>query len=132
MWGDLFEPLGGNMRDHTKLLAFQKCDQLAVMMYRATSNFPLEERFGLTAQLRRCAVSAPSNIVEGAARSSDPDYLRFLDISFGSLKEMRYQWSLAHRLEFISEARFAHVDAHLEEAVKTLAGLIKRNRSKRP
>jgi four helix bundle protein len=116
------------MRDHRKLLAFKKADSLAVMMYKATADFPSEERFGLTAQLRRAAVSVPSNIVEGAARDSDADYLRFLDIAFGSLKEMRYQWSLAQRLSFVSDERFEFVDAHLEESVKTLAGLIKKNR----
>jgi four helix bundle protein len=116
------------MRNHRKLLAFQKADELAVSMYRATADFPTEERFGLTAQLRRGAVSVPSNIVEGAARSSVADYVRFLDISFGSLKEMRYQWSLAHRLGFVPERLFDDVDAELDEVARLLVGLIRSTR----
>ena len=72
------------MRDHTKLRAFELADEVTVLIYRATRGFPKEEIYGLTSQMRRAAVSVPSNIVEGCARESQTEYLRFLEIAFGS------------------------------------------------
>ena len=68
------------MRDHMKLRAFELADEVAVLVYRMTAEFPREELYGLTSQMRRAAVSVPSNIVEGCARDSQADYLRFLYI----------------------------------------------------
>ena len=68
------------MRDHKKLRAFELADEVAVLVYRVTAGFPREELYGLTSQMRRAAVSVPSNIVEGCARDSQADYLRFLYI----------------------------------------------------
>ena len=67
------------MRDHTKLRAFELADEVAVLIYRATRGFSKEEIYGLTSQMRRAAVSVPSNIVEGCVRESQAEYLRFLD-----------------------------------------------------
>ena len=83
------------MRDHTKLRAFELADQLAIAVYQATSRFPREEMFGLSAQLRRGAVSVASNIVEGSARSSEAESLHFFDMAYGSAREVEYQIGLA-------------------------------------
>ncbi len=112
------------MRDHTKLKAFALADRLAVAIYQHTAGFPREEIFGLTAQLRRGAVSVPSNIVEGCARHSEADYVHFLDIAYASSREVEYQLSLAVRLGYLA------IDVHQEltrlcaETSKVLTGLL--------
>ena len=113
------------MRDHTKLRAFQLADQVALRTYEATRNFPSDERFGLAGQLRRAAVSAPSNIVEGASRSSESDYVRFLEIAYGSLRELNYQFSLAVRLGFGDRDEITELRVQASEAEKVLAALIR-------
>jgi four helix bundle protein len=113
------------MRDHNKLRAFQLADELAIAIYKHTTTFPEAERFGLTSQLRRAAVSIPSNIVEGCAKSSKTDYLRFLDIAYGSSCEVQYQLSLAHRLRFSDDASYRQVSDLAVETSKVLGGLIR-------
>lgn len=88
------------MRDHNKLQAFQLADESVLLIYKLTKIFPKEELYGLTSQMRRAAVSIPSNIVEGCSRETEAEYLRFLEIAFGSLRELHYQLSLAERLGF--------------------------------
>jgi four helix bundle protein len=113
------------MRDHTKLRAFELADDVVVLVYQVTARFPKEELFGLTSQMRRAAVSIPSNIVEGCARDSEADYLRFLNIAFGSLKELHYQLNLSKRLGFMSNEDSSLVEAKVVEAEKVLNGLIR-------
>ena len=113
------------MRDHTKLRAFELADQLAVAVYQLTRFFPNDEQFGLTSQLRRAAVSVASNIVEGCARSTQADYVRFLDIAYGSAREVEYQLSLASRLGYTPEESFSAVADVADETCRVLSGLIR-------
>ena len=109
------------MRDHTKLRAWEWADEVAMLVYVETRGFPGEERFGLTSQLRRTAVSVASNLVEGCARSSEADYLRFLDIAHGSARELEYQISLALRLNFLdSSSRLPVMTVQLSKMINAL------------
>lgn len=114
------------MRDHTKLRAFQLADEVALLTYKATQAFPASEQFGLSSQMRRSAVSVASNIVEGSARATNADYVRFLDIAFGSLRELEYQISLAARLNYLSTNELL-IDK-TQEAARVLAALIRSRR----
>ncbi len=113
------------MRDHTKLRAFELPDEIATLIYEITAAFPREEAFGLTSQMRQAAVSVPSNIVEGCARDSQADYLRFLYMAFGSLRELRYQFSLSKRLGFLKNDCRQPTEQKLIETEKVLNGLIR-------
>ena len=113
------------MRDHTKLRAFELADEVALLVYKISAGFPKEELYGLTSQMRRAAVSVPSNIVEGCARDSQADYQRFLSIAFGSLRELHYQLSLSVRLGFLDDQEWSLVEAKIIEAEKVLNGLIR-------
>ncbi|MCC7125767.1 MAG: four helix bundle protein [Acidobacteria bacterium] len=88
-------------RNYRRLVAFELADQLAIAVYEATADFPFHERYGLRGQLRRAAVSVPTNIVEGAARDSEAEYLRFLEIAYASAREVEYLTMLAQRLGFL-------------------------------
>jgi len=120
------------MRDHTKLRAFELADELAVLVYRVTASFPREELYGLTSQMRRAAISVASNIVEGCARDSQADYLRFLHMAFGSLRELHYQLSLAKRLGFLSDQDSSLIEPKIVETEKVLNGLIRSLQTKEP
>ena len=113
------------MRDHTKLRAFELADEIAILIYRITKKFPREEIYGLTSQMRRAAVSVPSNIVEGCARESQAEYLRFLEIAFGSLRELHYQLDLSTRLGFCAGYKSAECEAKIVETEKVLGALLR-------
>ena len=90
-------------RDYRKIVAWQRAHQLTLRIYKKTKAFPSEERFGLISQLRRAAYSVPSNIVEGSARGTKKEYLRFLYISLASLKEAEYFLLLSHDLGYLNK-----------------------------
>jgi four helix bundle protein len=116
---------GTSMRDHTKLRAFEMTDEVAVLVYQMTVGFPREELYGLTSQMRRAAVSVPSNIVEGCARNSQADYLRFLTVAFGSQRELHYQIGLSKRLGFLCSHDSSLIEPKIVETEKVLNGLIR-------
>jgi len=94
--------IGDMSTDHRKLSAFTLADEFAIRVYTATREFPSEERFGLRSQLRRAAVSTPTNIVEGCAREFHRERDRFLEIAFASAREVIYLIDLASRLGMLN------------------------------
>ena len=93
------------MKTHVDLTVYQESMDLVEEVYKLTFKFPKNEIFVLTSQLRRAAISIPSNIAEGAARNSKKDFIRFLYISLGSLSEVETQIRIASRLNYIEEQR---------------------------
>jgi len=94
------------VRDYRDLRVWRKSHELVLDVYRETRSFPAEERYGLTAQIRRSAGSVPSNIAEGCGRSTEPDFQRFLSIGSGSNSEFDYQLLLSHDLGYLNEKQY--------------------------
>ena len=111
-------------RDHRKLRAFQISDGLVTDIYCASNSFPKDEWYGLRAQVRRAAVSVPSNLVEGSARLSTKDYLNFCNIACGSAFETRYLCALACRLRYMNEVSVADLMPRLDELCASLVKLV--------
>lgn len=107
-------------KGHEDLRVWQVAMTLTERVYEATHSFPSDERFGLTAQLRRAAVSVPSNIAEGRGRGTDAELQRFCAIAYGSLMELETQIELARRLRFISDSNAAEVRALCSEVGRML------------
>jgi len=93
------------MKDYRKLQAWQKSHDLVLQVYELTEKFPAKEMYGLTSQLRRAAVSIPTNIAEGYGRSTDVEIARFMDISLGSVNEVEYLLFLSAELKYIMMAK---------------------------
>jgi len=110
-------------RDHRQLRVFELADELVVEAYAWTRQLPADERFGLTAQIRRASVSAPTNIVEGCARRSTRDYLHFVGIALGSASEVRYLITLARRLWPLSDDG-SRLEGRYDELVRALQRLV--------
>ena len=113
------------MFNFEKLDVWQKAIDFADLIYNETRAFPVEERFGLTNQLRRAAVSVSSNIAEGSSRSSKTDFARFTDIAAGSVFEVVSQAFVVRRQNFVSEDQFRRIYAAAEELSRMLSGLRK-------
>jgi four helix bundle protein len=111
-------------RNPRDLRVFHMADSLVESVYRATSGFPPEERFGLCSQIRRAATSVPGNIVEGCARRTEKDYIHFLVIALGSASELRYFLDLARRLGFIQQTQADPIDANCDELLRALQKLV--------
>lgn len=109
-------------RTHQDLLAWQLAMQLVKDVYARTSRFPQHEQYGLTAQIRRAAVSIPSNIAEGAARNTRREFRHFLGISRGSLSELDTQLLIARSLGYAEDMQ--GIDETLERVFALLGGLI--------
>jgi four helix bundle protein len=107
------------------LEVWQKAMELVISVYQVTQSFPSDERFGLTSQLRRAAVSIPSNIAEGQGRRSTGEFLNLLSIARGSLMEVRTQLELARRLQYVPEDNSACIKEECNTVGRLLNGLIR-------
>ena len=107
---------------HKDLKAWQESMDLVVTIYKVTSKFPDEEKFGLITQLRRASVSVPSNIAEGSARKSNKEYIQFLYLALGSLAELDTQLEIAYKLEFIDS--FTEIEVKTKYIRNLIIGLI--------
>ncbi len=114
------------MKNFRDLKVWEKAHELVKRLYQATGQFPAEEKFGLTAQLRRAAVSIPANIAEGCGRSSERDLGRFLQISLGSASELEYELLLAHELGFLDSNIHEELTQRTIEVKRMLASLIRK------
>jgi four helix bundle protein len=110
---------------HKRLEVWRQSMDLTINIYRTTEKFPSQELYGLTNQLRRAAVSIPSNIAEGAARQTKKEFTNFLHIAQGSLSELDTQLDLARRLEYLKDNARNTFDTQMAQIDKMLTGLIR-------
>ncbi len=115
-----------NGKTHKDLKVWQEAMKLAKVVYKLTSAFPKEEVYGLVSQMRRAAVSVPSNIAEGAARASSREFTQFLYIALGSLSELETQWLLAKEMGMA----LSSPETHIEPVRKMLLGLIRHTKNR--
>ena len=111
------------MRPHEKLEVWSKSVDLVVAIYKLTELFPKEEKFGLTAQIRRAAVSVPANIAEGAARQSSKEFAHFLSIAQGSASELETELLIAQRPGYLNEDVYVEMRATLDSVGRMIVGL---------
>ncbi len=111
------------MKGYQELVAWQKAMDLVELIYKATAQFPKEETYGLTNQLRRAAVSVPSNVAEGQGRNAPNDFRRFLAIAYGSLREAETQVLIAKRLNYLTETQTERMMNLASEVGRRINGL---------
>lgn len=114
------------MKNFRDLKVWLKAHELALDVFRISKSFPKEELFGLTSQLRRAALSIPTNIAEGCGRGSDTDFARFIQIAIGSASEAEYLIFFSKELNFIDESKFAILNQGVIDIKKSLTALIKK------
>ena len=112
------------VKNYRELIVWQKAMDLVELVYRLARRFPKDELYGLTSQIRRAAVSIPSNVAEGQGRRTTAEFLRFLSIANGSLKEVETQLLLAERLAYIDQQQTAEAMALTTEVTRLINGLI--------
>lgn len=112
-------------KPHKKLVAWLKSMDLVEEIYDVTKTFPREEIYGLTSQLRRAAISVPSNIAEGAAGRSPIQFKNYLGIAIGSLNELATQMEIARRIGYVNAERHGITESHIDECLAVTYGLRK-------
>ena len=114
------------IRDFKKLNVWEKVHHFTLRVYRITKNFPSDERFGLTVQLRRAAASVPTNIAEGCGRNSERELARFMSIAAGSASEVEYQLLLASALSYIQNEIYRELNQQVNEVKRMLNSFIQK------
>ena len=118
------------IESYKDLIVWQKSMNLVEDIYNTTHDFPLKEQFVLTSQIRRAAISIPSNIAEGYGRNTTKNYIQFLTISRGSLFELETQIELCRRLKYLSDEKFKEIEMKTIEISKMLTALINKLKKK--
>ena len=113
------------MGDYRKLRAWVAADAVVLRIYQLTKDFPSTELFGLRSQMRRAAVSIPSNIAEGCGRNTRPQLRQFVRVALGSANELEYQVSLAGRLGFVPKEHADALETEIVDVKRMLAGLLR-------
>jgi four helix bundle protein len=113
-------------KTHKDLDVWKESIKLVKEMYFLTKQFPSEELYGLTSQMRRAAVSVPSNIAEGAVRNSQKEFIQFLYVALGSIAELETQLILSKELGYLKDSKDYKIDLQIDSIRKMLIGLIKR------
>ena len=114
------------VKSHKDLIVWQKAITLSLDIYRLTNDFPSREIYGLSSQMRRAAISIPSNIAEGSGRSTRKDYANFLHIAYGSIAELETQMIIAQQLSFFDASAYESTSALLVEVSKMLRAMIEK------
>jgi four helix bundle protein len=114
------------VRDFRELKVWEKSHQLTLAIYKVTTDFPREEVYGLTSQIRRACASIPANIAEGCGRNSVVEFARFLHIAMGSASELDYHLMLARDLGYLNRAVYEHLAADLTEIKRMLGAYIQK------
>ena len=117
------------MKDFRNLKVWEKSHKLVLSIYELTNYFPKSELYGLTSQIRRAAVSIPTNISEGCGKYGGKDFARFLQISMGSASELEYLIFLSNELKLIDTSNFTELNSNIVEIKKMLTSLIKKLRA---
>lgn len=120
------------MGDFRELRVWQRAHDLALQVHRSTASFPSTERYGLSAQMRRAAVSVVSNIAEGCGRQHDPELAYYLRVARGSARELECQLLLARDLSYLTQAVWSDLDGAAQDVSRMLVGLIHKVRSRKP
>ena len=111
----------GRRNSYRDLIVWQKSMKLSKEIYLLTKTFPKEELYGLTSQIRRCAISIPSNIAEGKGRNSDKEFIRFLQVALGSVYELQTQLELSLQLNYIDNIDdLLNLSIEIEKMINTL------------
>ena len=118
------------MKTHKDLEVWKKAIQFVTIIYEITQNFPKEEMYTLSSQMRRAAISIPSNIAEGAARKSNKEYVQFLYIALGSSVELDTQLIISYNLGYVNDKKIITLQQQLDEIGKMLNGLINYRKTK--
>jgi four helix bundle protein len=118
-----------DMKDFRRLKVWEKAHRLTLGVYKATTRFPREESYGLSAQLRRASASVPANIAEACGRRGNREMAKFLQIGMGSASEMEYELLLARDLGYLEETAYLGLQASVTELEKMLASLLRKVRA---